>query len=380
MPENDTMSPEDIQSLKTSVFNVQVVSDTSTAEGTAADNNSNNGNQPPDTGNNTPPDINAILKETFGVDDLESAKITWAELQALKNAPPKIEKPTYNNETSRLIHEHLEKGNLKEVKSYLDGQEILESLATMNEEQKLKMFIKMQYPAYGNQDVLDAKYKKTYSFDDSEFKDINGDVIDPTGYGLAKAEAEQKKVDDLEKAAQYFERFKEKIKLPSIQEDKQADPDAESYRQLKAQDDKEAEFIVSQLSKLTENDLSFIAKFEDKDNKGLVVDAVITPDKADFDLAKQAAQNFWGFVNATYKDKDGSINVKELVQDILFGRNKEKYAQSFIKQGTVEALRWHIAQNKPSTDMAARNYSTQEPNELEDLRQQVFKRRNGVPA
>lgn len=383
MIENDTMSPDDVNSLKTSVFNSQPVFNPNTGEPKPQDQDgaspSTNDTQP---AAQQPIDINVIVREKFGVDNIDEVVSGWNEYRQYKESPPPPPEIKYENELSKTIHQYLQNGEYKKVKEYLDGKDMLESLSSMSEEDKLKLWIKTEYPAYGvSNEVLDAKYKKTYSFDESQYKDeVDGTITDHVGLSLAKAEAQQRRIDDIKKATEFFQKFGEQIKLNPLKSEQEKDANYESYKQLVANDDKEAAFIASELPKLTENDISFIAKFEDSDNKGLSFDAVVTPDKQSLDIAKKAVFNFWDFVNTHYKDKDGLINVKELTQDVDLILNKGKYAQSWIKQGATEGIRWHIAQNKPGTDLTGRNFRVDEPNEVESLRQSVFGHRNGVAA
>jgi hypothetical protein len=301
-------------------------------------------------------DYNAYVKEQFGYETVEEAKTQFAELKKLAETGSKSE-PTFADETSKKIYNNILKGNLKEVKSFLEAKEVVDTLDTLLPEQKLKMFIKMQYPMYKTDALLDAKFNKTYAVDSTPYMD-GDDIIDPVGLDLAKAEAAQKMQDDLQKADEYFTQYKGKISLPDITADKpQIDEDYEAYkaRNAKANDDYQNK-VLPVIESLKEDDVKFNFKVDDSKNQ-MNFDLGFKPTKEDFEATKNEARDFMGFIQKTFFDKDGNLDAEKLAKTILLTNNSDKFVQSIGRQAVNAERKRVLAQAAPNGNGIAKDHT-----------------------
>jgi hypothetical protein len=366
----------DIKALQAFAFNEPIVNTPNTPPA--------EGGQPPvtpDTPPATPPvddteiiEPNAFIKQHFNFEDLDSLKNEWATLQNLKNNPPKAE-PTFTNDQSKKIYNAIVAGQTKEVRSYLEAQELLSNVETMNDEQKLKLFIKMNNPLY-DQELIDLRFNKDYIFDEKPFKDDEGNITDPLGYRLAKVEALQKMQGDTGKANEFFTQYRTKIELPPITNTPiSVDKDYQDYQASNAQSlEAYNNIIVPSLNALSENDVPLSFKVEDPNNQ-MNFDVALAIDKPDFDLAKKDALDFVGYVSKNFYDDKGNFKPNELVKAIALKKNFDKYAQSIARQAVNAERKRVIEKETPSNNGQRRDYGsppTTIPQELKDLEKFVF--------
>jgi hypothetical protein len=319
----------------------------------------------------TAPDYNAYLKEHFGVDDLGTAKAEWQTLQELKAKPPTAAEIAFANEESKKIHTLLKEGKTKEVRAYLEAQELLTNVETMDADKQLKLFIKMQNPLF-DQELIDYQFDKDYKFDDSAFKDEDGNVTDQLGLRFAKAAAQQKQQNDLAKAAEFFKTYKQKIELPDISTQATQDEGYEAYKASTASATESYNNVVAPgIKALKETDIPLKVSLNDVNNK-MQFEVNIVPDQADFEAARQDSLSVMNFLSKTCYDKDGKFIPQNLQRLVLLNNNFDKYGQAIARQA-VNAERKRVLEQETTGGGMQRNFNTHvEPTELDALRQFAF--------
>lgn len=309
------------------------------------------------------PNLREYLKEIFGKEDENEIKTEWQQLQELKNKPAQ-EPLIYNNEQSKKIHEALRAGKTKEVKQYLDAQEMLSNVEQMSDDQKLKLLIKVQNPKFDDE-LIEYKFNKYYAIDEDN-------IFDPLELRMAKAEVAQRKDTDLKGAAEYFNQYLQKIELPDITPALPKDEGYESYKQLAAEQQEYRPKWEQSINSVKEENLAFKIPFEDTDNK-VSFETSIIPDKTDFQKAKETGMNFSDFLAKNYVDANGKYMGDKFLQDIAFLQNKEKYIASAVRQGYVQGQKKVLRDNKPTSQNGmSRNMQPVQTSEVDSLREQIF--------
>lgn len=313
-----------------------------------------------------------FIKQHLGYDDVAKVKADLEELKRLRETPQTPAEIAFANEESKKIHELLRQGKTKEVKEYLQAQETLSNLDSMNEEQKLKLFIKMQNPKFDDE-LVDYKHQQLYKLDESSFTDDLGE-IDPFKQRLAKVELAQRIENDIQKAKDFFAQYQTKIDLPDIapaQLSQQSPEEEKAYQEsLKQQEALDALWNQS-LTKLSENDISLQFNFNDEANK-IKFDVDYKMDKAGFEKARTAALTYGEYLKQTYNKPDGSPAADKLIRNIYVEQNLDKIVAESNKQAVNSTIKWFLANQKNISDSVQRNYTTIEPNEIDEIRSKVF--------
>lgn len=320
------------------------------------------------------PDYNAFVKEHFGIDDVESAKTEWKSLQEFRAKPATSTEISFANEQSKKIYTHLLKGEMKPVYDYLDAQEKLGNVDSLDADQQLRLFYKMQNPLYDDE-IIDLKLKKEYGFNEEDYKDEDGKVIDHTGYRLAKADSSFKKQNDLQKAKDFFSQYKTKIELPDIQTPQtNVDEDYTAYKASNASADEAYNNVtVPGIKALKEADVSLKVSINDANNK-MQFDINIVPEQTDFEAAKQDSLSLSQFLKKTCYDKDGKFVPQNLQRLVLLSNNFDKYGQSIARQA-VNAERKRVIEQETAGNGMQRNFQTQvEPSEMDALKAFAFQK------
>jgi hypothetical protein len=283
-------------------------------------------------------DANDYLKEQLGFDDWETAK---AEIEKLKTAPKKTE-IEFADEQSKKIHELIRQGKTKEVSQYLQAQELLANVDTMNDEQKLKLYIKMQNPRF-DKELIDDEYNSLYSINEDDFTD------DPMKLRKERLRLEQRLENDVTKAQEYFSAYTQKIQLPDIQPPTVTiDEDYNAYKaSIAAADEAYDNVTVPMVKALKETDIFLGFKVDDANNQ-MQFDVSLTPTKEDFEKARQDSLSLNQFLAKTCYDKDGKFLPKELLSMILLKQNFGSYAQSIARQAVNEERKRVIAKEAPN--------------------------------
>lgn len=319
-------------------------------------------------------DPNDYIKEHLGFDNWDVAKQELARLRQLQeaaNAPREIK---YANEYSKRIHEYLEAGKEDELWENLNARRTVKGLDSMNEEQKMKLFIKMNNPMF-DQELIDYQFQQDYGFDENRFKDENGVVIDPLAYRHAKVASLQKMQSDLLKANDFFNNYKTKIELPEITRAQQAAIVDEAYEGYKARTAEAQEAytktIAPALQALVEADVNMAFNINDADNQ-MNFDFGITVDKADFDAAKQEALFYNDYIEKTFYDDKGIFQPKKLARAILLAQNFDKYAQTIARQAVNAERKRVIEKETPGVIRKEFNVGSTERSELDQKMNMAF--------
>lgn len=320
------------------------------------------------------PDYNAFVKETFGVDNVDAAKAEWLSLQELKVKPASAAEISFANEQSKKIYNHLLKGETKLVYDYLDAQEKLGNVGSLDADQQLRLFYKMQNPLYDDE-IIDLKLKKEYGFNEEDYKDEDGKITDHTGYRLAKADSAFKKQNDLQKAKDFFTQYQTKIELPDIQTPQtNVDEDYTAYKASNASADEAYNNVtVPGIKALKEADVSLKVSINDANNK-MQFDINIVPEQTDFEAAKQDSLSLSQFLKKTCYDKDGKFVPQNLQRLVLLSNNFDKYGQAIARQA-VNAERKRVIEQETAGNGMQRNFQTQvEPSEMDALKAFAFQK------
>src|SRR5689334_8357863 len=208
------------------------------------------------------------LKQHFGTDDLPSIVNQWKEIEQLRQKAQTPAEIKFANDEAKKWATYFMEGKEDDLYQSLHARQQIKNLDTMNDEQKIKLFIKMQNPMF-DQELIDYQFNKDYSFDDSPYKDpVEGTITDPMGLRYAKMSAQQRMQNDLSKANEYFSQYKSKIDLSDIQPQRPVDNDYESYKASNAQAKESYDkLIVPAVNALKESDAQFNVKVDDANNQ-----------------------------------------------------------------------------------------------------------------
>jgi len=98
-------------------------------------------------------------------------KAAYQELKTKAETPATKEEIKFANDESKRIYEAIAAGKTKEVKSYLEAQELLSNVDSMDNEAKLKLYIKMQNPKF-NQDLVNDEYTELYTLSEDRIAEL----------------------------------------------------------------------------------------------------------------------------------------------------------------------------------------------------------------
>jgi hypothetical protein len=318
-------------------------------------------------------DPNEYIKEHLGFDNWDTAKAEIQRLRALQQNAQTPAEIKYANDQSKRWHEYIQSGKENELREALNARHQVSGIDTMDDAQKVKLFIKMNNPMF-DQELIDYQFQQNYGFDDSAFKDDNGVIADPLAYRYAKVAAMQKMQGDLAKANEYFNNYKSKIELPEINQPQTAVVD-EAYEGYKARTATATEAytktIAPALQALTEADLGMSFNINDPDNQ-INFDFGITVDKADLDSAKDKSLYFSDWIEETFYDNNGSFQPKKLARAILLERNFDKYVQTVARQAVNAERKRMIERETPGVVKKDFNISQEAKTELDQRMQMAF--------
>lgn len=312
-------------------------------------------------------DDKVYLKQQTGYEDWNQLKTDIEAFKALKETPQTQAEIKYANEESKRIHEAILAGNTKEVRDYLNAQELLSGIDSMNDEQRLKLYIKMQNPLFSDR-LVNEEFQDQYHLDE--------DSIDESKIERERLKLEQRKINDVKAANDYFTKYKTQIELPTIETQiaQQQNVD-ESYEAFKASNAKAIEdynnMVLPAINALKESDVALNININDANNQ-MQFDISVMPEKTDFDRAKMEATDFGGYVQKAYYDEKGNFLAHKLQRAILLDQNFDKYAQSIARQA-VNAERKRVVSTNAPVIQTQRNYAVEEqPNPLVDLEKFAF--------
>jgi hypothetical protein len=319
-------------------------------------------------------DPNEYIKEHLGFDNWDVAK---TELQRLRELQQNAQTPAeikFANEQAKRYHEYFVAGKEDELYQALHARQQVKGLDTMDDEKKIKLFIKMNNPMF-DQELIDYQFQQDYGFDESRFKDENGVTIDPLAYRHAKVASMQRMQADLSKANEFFNNYKTKIELPEINQKPQNQAVDEAYEGYKARTANATEAyektIAPALQALKEADLNMAFNINDPDNQ-MQFDFGVTIDKADFDAAREDALSYTDYMEKAFYDDKGTFQPKKLARAILLERNFDKYVQTVARQAVNAERKRVIERETPGALKKDFNVSPEVMNELDQKMKMAF--------
>ena len=205
-----------------------------------------------------------ILKEKFQYASAEDAIREIEELRGFKTNPTKEELKFANDEMKR-IYEYISEGKEDEVAKYVSGRQLIKDIDSKTPEEKLKLQIQLQNPLF-DRELIEDEYKSLYTIDEKSPKvlDEYGE-IDPIKLKKETLRLQQRIANDVEQAAETFNKFRSKIELPPLT--KQVDEDYVSFKEQQELAAKAAQEAVEVYSKLTPESIETVINFNDEANK-----------------------------------------------------------------------------------------------------------------
>lgn len=310
-------------------------------------------------------DINAILKEQLGYDSIDTLK---AEIESLKSAQP--QSIQYANEEAKKWHQYILEGREEDLYKNLQVKMQMKDLDTMNDEQKLKLFIKLQNPLF-DEELIEDEYNQLYRVSEDKFKN-EYDELDTLALRKEKLRTQQRIQNDVQKAAEYFQQYKSKIELPPIQTQQQID---EGYESFKASLQKEQELytnvVVPGLQSVKENDVQMNFSIDDLNNQmKFSMNVAVTPQ--DLEAAKKESLSIGQYLSKTVYDEKGNFLPNRLVRMILLDQNIDKYAQTLARQAVNEERKRVLNSNTPNNGRIQRDYTQEDDSDLKRLEKFAF--------
>lgn len=320
-------------------------------------------------------DPNDYIKEHLGFDNWDVAKAELQRLRSLQqNAQTPAEIKFANDQAKRWFEYFTVPDKEDELYHALHARQQVKGLDSMGDEQKVKLFIKMNNPMF-DQELIDYQFQQDYGFDDSRFKDENGVITDPLAYRHAKVASMQRMQGDLAKANEFFNNYKTKIELPEINQKPQSPVIDEAYEGYKARTANATEAyektIAPALQALVEADLNMAFNINDPDNQ-MQFDFGITVDKADFDAAKEDALFYTDYMERAFYDDKGAFQPKRLARAILLERNFDKYVQTIARQAVNAERKRSIEREAPGALKKDFNVAPEVMNELDQKMKLAF--------
>lgn len=386
------LAPESVQVLKEQVFGSQSINQSTSSQTETANTETettplqpSTDVQPSNEATSVSPQVNDTtgtdqdldiidpavwLKQNFDFDTVESAQEWINKQRELEKNPPKYE-PTYANDEAKRWAEYLTAGKEEELYQNLHARQQVKNIDTLSDEQKIKLYIKMQNPLF-DQELVDYQFKRNYGFNEDDYKDEDGNITDPIAYRFAKTEAQQKLQNDITKASEYFTQYRSKIDLSPLaqQQETTVDDEYEQYKQYKTQQTNSQKALEETLLKITEDKVNYTYKFNDEASK-LAFDINFLADKPGFEAARKAAVNYGEFLNQNYYTPDGQPMNDKFLRDIYIAQNLDKFAAEIAKQAINADRKWFLANQKNIIDPVQR-INTVVPDDLQKLKQQVF--------
>lgn len=320
-------------------------------------------------------DPNEYIKEHLGFENWDVAKTELQRLRDLQqNAQTPAEIKFANDQAKRWFEYFTVPDKEDDLYRALHARQQVKGLDSMDDEKKVKLFIKMNNPMF-DQELIDYQFQKDYGFDDSQFKDENGVITDQLAYRHAKIASQQRMQGDLVKANDFFNNYKTKIELPEINQKPQTQAIDEAYEGYKARTANATEAyektIAPALQALTEADLNMAFNINDPDNQ-MQFDFGVTIDKADFDAAKADALFYNDYMEKAFYDDKGTFQPKKLARAILLERNFDKYVQTVARQAVNAERKRSIEREAPGALKKDFNVSPEVMNELDQKMKLAF--------
>ncbi len=321
-------------------------------------------------------DALAFIKEKFGVDSIEDAQKVFQEYNEFKKNPPKSE-PTFSNEEAKRWYEYFTQDKEEELYKSLSARQKIKNIDTFDDNQRLKQYIRMTNPLFDDE-LVEDEFNTLYTVDEKKFEDEIGEV-NKIALKKEQLRTKQRIMNDVEKANEYFNQYKSKIELPSIQQQPTIDNDYEAYKASTAESvihyQKEVEPAIKNL-KETEVGMQFkVADAQNQMDFNVSID--VTPE--DLTQAKQAALDLQKFLDDSCY-KDNKFMPAPYVSLFLKAQNLDKYAQSIARQAVMAERKRVTLKNSMGGgngyNAGMRDYDLGKHDELKQLEQMAFPGQN----
>jgi hypothetical protein len=253
----------------------------------------------------------------------------------------KPSEPEFTNDVSKAIYENIVSGNLEKVAEVLYEQSVLEKAikGEMDTEDIIKLKMSYENPDFTEEEV-EEEFLSKYGLEEPDELASDEEIA---RYKKEKSRIEREMKRELKSAQSVLTQRKGEIKLPDVQtkaaevdidsllSERMSKLESESLEAAKAERDKYVSAIDPAAKSLSgfevsfkDEDVSFDGKFTISDEEK----AILRNKAESFSL-----EDYYG--NRYYKD--GSYDVKALMEDIYFLENKDKIIQSFVKQAVNNA-------------------------------------------
>lgn len=279
--------------------------------------------------------------QKFGYQTPEDAIKEIEELRGFKANPTKEELKFANDEAKR-IYEYLNSGKEDEVLNTLAKRKMVRDIDTQTDEQKLKTYIKLQNPLFDDE-LIEDEYKQLYTVDENKFKN-DLDEIDALAFKKEKIRTQQRVMNELEKANEFFSTYKNKIELQPLPTD--IDPDYIEYKKMQDATKRLDEEAVVAYQKITPKELAASINFNDEASK-VAFQYQFEPDTESFKQVIEYATNAEKFFNL-FANPDGSPNAAKWARFLYNGFNAEKMVTEGIKQGSNARMKSLVPDNSGS--------------------------------
>lgn len=300
-----------------------------------------------------------LLKDNFGWDSVDAGKAEILELRKLKETKP--EEIKFADEQSKQIHELIREGKTKEVRKFLETQERLESLvsAEVNKDTAddiIKMGMQLKYKDLTPKEI-EYKFNKQFAIPrepvqteletDDEFSDRKA------AWKEQMSDIEMSKTIEAKLLKPELEKAKIEIVLPNISS-KEGQPSKKEPTQEELDAFSKAKDSFLQLAETSIKDFNgFSVSVKDKD-----VDYTVsyTPSQEERTVVSDKVKEFAesGFdansiLAERWVNKEGSINVEQMVKDLSRIYSDEKASQKLVNDAASKRLEVYLKEKKRIT-------------------------------
>ncbi len=286
-------------------------------------------------------DPNAFVKETFGYDNVETAKQEFEKLKQPKEEP----KFKFANETSEKIFNSLKEGREADIYSYLKTKQELSNLDKLSPKDTVKLDIQYKNPELTANEVeflLNEKYNipEKPMQDDVETDEEYAKKV--ASWEKAVARAETKISIDSKLAKKDLQKLNTELVLPEIKSSN-VDEAALKEQQSKARINYE-QALESDYKKFD----GFSVSYKDKDVE-IPISYTIPEDEkvaTKNDLKEMDVDDFLG---NRWFDKEGKPNIQKQMSDKYILNNFDKIIQKVAQDAGAKVKEHYVRTQKNIT-------------------------------
>lgn len=241
----------------------------------------------------------------------------WDDLWQLAEKPAELK---FENDQSKAIYEHLQKGETEKVAEFLVLQQTLNGLDKASDEEVIKMRMRVEEP--DNEDINGA-------FDVDFEKPEKGEMSDEQfKREMARYERRLKKVADDARA--FLGERKAELVLPSLTSDQPAgDPKAELGKEVEATMATIHQSVTEALPQVNEFTFTF------NNDKGIELNNPYKFTEQDKKGASEALKDYGEFFNNRYTTEGGGYDGQKLLSDILLLNNFQKILEMNVTEAVM---------------------------------------------